>query len=193
MNMQELHYLLRQTLSYMTWQAEKMNRIEDELKEIRLLMERWINEREKPSIERIEYQFDQLKIETLEGTLNIGLTPNGGSQIEEMVLNQKELKQEEGMDEEDPLFQSVSSKLSDFLEAEAYDHLVMTEQKYHCDLTKEQRKWILDDIRKQLPQRIRHYLQSPDTNEDQAFHAAKNDIIQAIDNYMHQTYGSKEE
>ena len=33
--------------------------------------------KEAPStkIDRIEYKFDQLKIETLEGTLNIGLNP----------------------------------------------------------------------------------------------------------------------
>lgn len=44
---------------------------------------------EKPTvhIDRIDYSFDQLKVETLEGTLNIGLNPEDLSNIEELAIN----------------------------------------------------------------------------------------------------------
>ena len=38
------------------------------------------------SIERMEYKFDQLKVETLEGTLNIGLNPSDLQGIEDFSV-----------------------------------------------------------------------------------------------------------
>lgn len=37
-------------------------------------------------VDRIEYAFDQLKIETLDGTLNIGINPSDLSSIEDAAI-----------------------------------------------------------------------------------------------------------
>lgn len=40
-------------------------------------------------IDRVEYKFDQLKIERLEGTLNIGLNPAEQEQVENFQIGQR--------------------------------------------------------------------------------------------------------
>ncbi|OCA84315.1 hypothetical protein A8F94_16525 [Bacillus sp. FJAT-27225] len=65
--------------------GQKIATLEESLRcaeeEIRLL-------KEKPAIQvgTIQYKFDQLKVETLDGTLNIGLNPKDLQGIEEMAI-----------------------------------------------------------------------------------------------------------
>ena len=66
-----------------------------ELSELRSLVTQLSAEvkqlKEKPSVtvERLEYKFDQLKVETLEGTLNIGLNPTDLNAIEDLAVPPK--------------------------------------------------------------------------------------------------------
>lgn len=44
----------------------------------------------KINVEKIEYKFDQLKVESLDGTLNIGLNPNSLKEtIEDLAVEQR--------------------------------------------------------------------------------------------------------
>lgn len=74
---------------YLSWQTKKIQTLEQRL----LLLENQLKELEqqpRTTIERIEYKFDQLKVETLEGTLNIGITPNGLATLSKILpFNQK--------------------------------------------------------------------------------------------------------
>ncbi|WP_043933110.1 spore germination protein GerPC [Bacillus sp. EB01] len=80
---------LYQALQWMQGQLQVFNQriavLEESLRcaeeEIRLL-------KEKPTIQvgTIQYKFDQLKVESLEGTLSIGLNPNDLQGIEEMAI-----------------------------------------------------------------------------------------------------------
>lgn len=63
-----------------------------------MMLEKRLNElqqeiqmiKDKPTtnIERIDYQFDQLKIERLEGTLNIGLNPSDPNSVQNFEVGQ---------------------------------------------------------------------------------------------------------
>ena len=57
------------------YQQDKVLR--DLQKKIQTIEETVSDLKKRPSVkvERMEYKFDQLKVETLEGTLNIGLNP----------------------------------------------------------------------------------------------------------------------
>jgi spore germination protein PC len=82
---------LYQALQWMQGQLQVFNQriavLEESLRcaeeEIRLL-------KDKPSIQvgTIQYKFDQLKVETLEGTLSIGLNPKDLQGIEEMAISE---------------------------------------------------------------------------------------------------------
>jgi spore germination protein PC len=46
-----------------------------------------VKEQKGVRIDRIEYSFDQLKVERLEGTLNIGVAPGGLQSVEDFAVN----------------------------------------------------------------------------------------------------------
>lgn len=61
---------------YLRWQTERIRNLEGRIELIERELDSLKGQR-GVTIERIEYKFDQLKVETLEGTLNVGLSPTG--------------------------------------------------------------------------------------------------------------------
>lgn len=123
--------------------------------------------KEKPSIQvgTIQYKFDQLKVETLEGTLNIGLNPqdvqgiedfaiqNGqaGTPMPPMEMMQRSLKIEEAINE------YLESGLPAFI-AEAGGKIGLKQPETYASFIK-------NDIKKQLPSRIEAHLRNLNPNE----------------------------
>ncbi len=87
-----MNYLIEQIYQYMMWQAEKLNNVEKEMKALKEQIATLCDEQQKEKIGKIEYNFDQLKVETLEGTLHIGVSPQDGQMIEEFAVNQANMK-----------------------------------------------------------------------------------------------------
>ncbi len=112
-----------------------------------------------PPVVRNEYKFDLLKVEKLEGTLSIGLHPNGKeSSIEELAVNQgMEVPAVYGQDQD--LFDRVRQQVNHYLDHAAFSELESIEHKYGYPLDETYRKFIVDDVKKQIDKRIRHYLQ----------------------------------
>ena len=71
---------------YLEAQEQRILQLEQEIKR---LSEEVSNLKNKPPIrvDKIEYKFDQLKVESLNGTLNIGLNPNDLNNIDEFAVN----------------------------------------------------------------------------------------------------------
>ncbi|MFK4998183.1 spore germination protein GerPC [Bacillus sp. N9] len=81
----DFQYCIQQLYDYMNQQQNEILKLRKELNRL----ENEVNKlKEKPGItvERLEYKFDQLKVETLEGTLNIGLNPADLKQIEDVAI-----------------------------------------------------------------------------------------------------------
>ena len=70
-NYQSWQSWVQQVMKHMENQQQLINQLTQKIEQLQM------NESPKTVIEKIEYHFDQLKIDTLEGTLQIGLTPNG--------------------------------------------------------------------------------------------------------------------
>lgn len=139
------------------------------------------------TVENIQYHFDQLKVEKLEGTLNIGMSlpdseafgaesgnggpggnggngGNGGSGN----IDQFSVGQEGGN-----VFPSASSaitpppesynniyrRITRFLDTEAHQSLLKCEKELDLPLDPYHRRIILEDVRKQMPTRIQFYWQ----------------------------------
>src|SRR5699024_7941328 len=75
----DLHQHIRQ-------QDNKIKQLEFRLRE----MEENDQDRPNTTIEKIEYNFDQLKIERLDGTLHIGLTPSDPENIDDFGVNKEQ-------------------------------------------------------------------------------------------------------
>ncbi|MGG1685000.1 spore germination protein GerPC [Pseudalkalibacillus sp. NRS-1564] len=142
----------------------------------------------KTNIEKIEYKFDQLKIERLDGTLNIGLTPNGGAD----VLDDFTVNGGNGMNPSNippEAIQSIQQNIHSYMKKGAIQHLGELEKKYQYPLDDPYRHFILNDIQKQLDQRINYYVnqqsnRSPESSTEQLVEEVTNKLKRDITNGM---------
>jgi len=190
-------------MSYNFYQySEKMShylqllekRIKDLEKQVAALTNEITTIKEKPSvhIERIDYSFDQLKVETLEGTLNIGLNPEDLSNIEELAINPNspinqphapfyppiDPKQmmNRSMDIEEEMNQYIQLELPDIIRKKQIE-LNMSEEDSYIS-------FIQEDVTKQMPTRIQYYLQQGANRKQKESKLTNDDIIQALKEEM---------
>jgi spore germination protein PC len=157
MNLEWQRYVqqLNEHLNYQYKQINEMNKtLQQLIYEVNQLKEK-INQ---PTVIRNEYKFDLLKVERLSGTLNIGIKPDGtDASIGEFDVEQSmDLR---SADKEYPeLFDSIQQKISEYLDGDAYKTLKACENKYNYTLDDPHRKFIVEDVKKQIDGRIRYYL-----------------------------------
>jgi spore germination protein PC len=151
--------------------------------------------KDRPSInvENIEYKFDQLKVETLEGTLNIGLNPNDLGDIEDFAVNTGSMKAPVEIKKEtrNGLLQHVENYIDQELGTIIQDN----ENHLNHSLDPSYYELIKKDITNQIPSRIDFYLQTiPQVEnredgsswEEKIFEKVKSDIHKAIFTFMSQ-------
>ncbi|MFA4132298.1 MULTISPECIES: spore germination protein GerPC [unclassified Brevibacillus] len=160
----EMMQYIQQLHDYIQSQNKKIEHMRQMLEQLQQDVND-LKERQIPSVIRNEYKFDLLKVERLEGTLNIGLNPKGNdSGIGDFSINQS-------MDIPDPpqtsapLFDRVQNEIYQYLEGDAYLVLEKIETECNYPLDQNYRAFILDDIKKQIDQRIKHYLNDLPTDE----------------------------
>lgn len=108
------------------------------------------------SVGTIEYKFDQLKVETLEGTLNIGLNPADLEGIDELsvhndtTMNHAKHSSRVATDIKETLLQYLNQELPNFI----HD----TKTNLQLELPDTYIDFIKKDIEKQVPNRINYYL-----------------------------------
>ncbi|WP_052487711.1 spore germination protein GerPC [Gordoniibacillus kamchatkensis] len=76
----------RRLQAYLQWQTERITELQRTVASLQIELAA-LKEQKGVRIDRIEYSFDQLKVERLDGTLNIGITPGGLKSIEEFAVN----------------------------------------------------------------------------------------------------------
>ncbi|PKR78311.1 hypothetical protein CEY16_00705 [Halalkalibacillus sediminis] len=108
----------------------------------------------KPSIEKIEYQFEQLKIETLEGTLNIGLTPQETLPFEQLEIpsegsNQNSLTAIES---------SILHQLQPFITKQLPGQITQMARELDFNLSDEWKNTIFQDVQQQLPKKVKAHV-----------------------------------
>ncbi|MDQ0058326.1 spore germination protein GerPC [Paenibacillus harenae] len=136
-------------------------------------------------IDSIEYHFDQLKVEKLDGTLNIGMTApgSGGDQfpgsIDQLSVPAPEVfpSAAPAVAPHSPLYNEIHTNMNRYLDTDAAERLIAIESDLCIPLDPYHRRIILNDIKKQMPTRIHYYMQqtssggneveTPRTNENQ--------------------------
>ncbi|MGO0062033.1 spore germination protein GerPC [Brevibacillus fluminis] len=130
-----------------------------------------------------EYKFDLLKIERLEGTLNIGLNPpkSEDSSISEYAVNQS-MDVPAPAKPSDELFCRIQEQIHHYLDTDAVYSLEALEQKYAYPLHDPYRKFIMHDIKNQIDQRIRYYLNQvqPDQLDPAQYPAIEQKVIEKV-------------
>lgn len=153
----ELAQYLQQLHSYVSKQNQKIKKLELMVEKL----ENTVNDiKQKPNtnIERIEYKFDQLKIETLEGTLNIGLNPSDTGSIDDFSVSNDKMQVPPFNQFNQGIVDEVRGELIVYLEDECIDVLNKLEVNHGFKLDDSYRNFVIDDIYKQLDSRIEFYL-----------------------------------
>ncbi|WEG12332.1 spore germination protein GerPC [Pullulanibacillus sp. KACC 23026] len=142
---------------------ERLDYAENRINQLEEKLEQLKNDK-KMNVGRIEYKFDQLKIEKLDGTLNIGLTPKTGEgTLDDIMVGDSPITmtnpdRSSGLPKnpsnQSPLIQAVHDRIEAYLQHEAMNHLIRIEKEQGFPLNDPYRLFILEDIRKQIPQRL---------------------------------------
>jgi spore germination protein PC len=126
---------------------------------VKLMQKEIIQLKEKPSmnIERIEYKFDQLKVETLEGTLNIGLTPGSSGEIEDFIVTQNNLEVPVSQRNQN-LAKGIEADLREYLEKNGETKIKQIAKQQGRTLEDHYYDFMIQDVNKQLPSRVNQKL-----------------------------------
>ncbi|WP_371932674.1 spore germination protein GerPC [Bacillus carboniphilus] len=153
---------IQQLHSYIQYQDQRISLLEKSIEELKKQVSE-LKDKPPTTIERLEYKFDQLKVETLEGTLNIGLNPTDPSnQIEQFDVQQGQNQ----MQPQDPfgemrekINKAVTKNVYDYLQKDGINTVKKIEKRNQCQLDDTNRHLVIEDIRKQISSRINYYLQ----------------------------------
>jgi len=158
----------------------------------------------------INYKFDQLKIERLEGTLNIGLSPNASEDtVDSFEIGDQNIGTPPiAAGENDQIFQThqeagkdadiltntayaVQGLLENYFHDQALNDLKDIETKYNYLLDDPYRQFIVNDVKRQIPARIEYYMKllfrdikDEATLIDEITKRLHNDIIKAFDLFI---------
>lgn len=134
-----------QQLSQMT---EKLSSLQKQLDELN----------SKPPL-HIEYHFDQLKVNHLEGTLNVGLTPQGIQDLESFdvpsaaAMNPQPIASAEP----EPPICELQIEMSEYMKHHSYRLLNEQENEWGVQLEPSHRDRVVEDVKKQLDARVHYY------------------------------------
>jgi spore germination protein PC len=178
----------QQLFHHLNWQAQMLLQLEQSIKNILHEIE-ILTKSSTPTIGTIDYKFDQLKIEKLEGVLNIGISPQTGKSIEDFSVNGQPLAGRSIESNEDiSTFTSIQKKINDYLDTDLPIELQRLSAEYRLTLDYEKHTLIIEDLRKQIDERILHY-----SSEAAITDKVKKDILNGLQSYLSKLSESESE
>lgn len=153
----ELYTYIQRMHQFVQSQEKRILELEKRLKTLSTELHD-VKSRPPLQVGTIEYKFDQLKVETLEGTLNIGLNPSDLEGIEDFEVTNKNIaahfspkeKMKRSMDIEDSIYKYLETELPPLIRKYEDQLDIKVEDSYI--------NFIREDIKKQLPVRVDYYL-----------------------------------
>jgi spore germination protein PC len=149
---------------------------------IQKLQEEMKQLKEKPTIrvDKIEYKFDQLKVETLDGTLNIGLNPTDLANIEDFAVQNQTLNTPIPPKAHMQRSMKIEESIYQYLEMELPTLFKEIQNQLNVRLDDSYLDFIKQDIMKQLPARIDYHLQNAAVNNHESEQSTEESIIELL-------------
>ncbi|MGG3471123.1 spore germination protein GerPC [Neobacillus pocheonensis] len=140
-------------------QEQRIAALESVIQKMREEMKQ-LSEKRAIHVDKIEYKFDQLKVETLEGTLNIGLNPSDMSAIEDFAVQNQSLTTPIAPKDQMQRSMKIEEAIYRFLETDLPLLVESTERELGVQPNESYLSFIKQDIIKQLPNRVEYHLNS---------------------------------
>lgn len=136
---------------------QTLNRLSERLEQV----ERQLEEVNNRTPMHIEYHFDQLKVNELKGTLNVGLSPQGAQGIESFETPFSQWPQPGGMTadasaDSRPIGE-LAQQMESYMDNDAPAILSGLEQQFGVTLNPAHRLRLLADVKGQLKERVHYY------------------------------------
>lgn len=136
-----------------------------------------LNEKNSIHVDRIEYKFDQLKVETLEGTLNIGLNPSDLSGIEDFAVQNQSLATPLSPKAQMQRSMKIEEAIYRYLETDLPQIIEDTQKRLSMEPGDAYLSFIKEDIIKQLPNRIEYHLKAHTVQNRSSENGTDTDIL----------------
>jgi spore germination protein PC len=180
--------MIQDYYQYIQWLQQRVQAQENRLVQLEQLVQQLSTElkqlKEKPPIHigTIEYKFDQLKVETVEGTLNIGLNPADLQGIEDFAINGTDVTSPVHPKAQMQRSMEIEETIYNYLETDLPNIIAQTQTKLNIEPNDAYLSFIKEDIKKQLPTRIDFHLKSAAVNDraGENMQATIENIIHAI-------------
>jgi len=187
-------YYVQQVFNALRIQTEKIRLLEKQLQDLQCEVVS-IKNNNIASIGPINYHFEQLKIEKLEGTLNIGITPNEGNNLDEAMINGKPIGEQEGVT---PTATALSDKIRPeilkYVQEEVPSQFSRLEKEQNLSIDEQYIQMVTQDLLNQMDGRINEYVsQLPAAGEGRGYteeesasivEQIKRDIVTAVERHL---------
>ena len=184
--------MIEEMYRMLQWQSEKLMELEHELKSLRESLEETMEKglAARTNVEKIEYNFEQLKVEHLNGTLHVGIRTGDQGTIEELFQagNAASDVSIGGQDEESDQ-RSIQEDLLRYIRDVIPPALKEKAEGQRLPLSEEQIRKAVEDMIRQSGERISYYFQQmkgmngsavPELVADRV----KKDVYDALDRYI---------
>ncbi|CAM3774806.1 Spore gernimation protein [Mesobacillus thioparans] len=164
MNAEFYEYVKKMHL-YVEHQDKKIARLEKMVLEMKQEIA-VLKERPPVQVGNIEYKFDQLKVETLEGTLNIGLNPTDLEGIDDFSVDQKAVNVPNPGKQLFKRTVEIETALHQYLETDLESIYREAQEKLGISVDDSYFTFIKEDIKKQLSGRVSAHLKERSSNQN---------------------------
>lgn len=195
-------FYIQQLFRELKLQSEKLEKMEQLLQVLRKDVDGLMN-KSSTNIERIEYHFDLLKIEKLEGTLNIGMTQSAGKTIDDVMVNGQSMEQIQTDPKRALMITNIQQSVYSYLDNDAPRIIELLTESQGTHIDPKHKELIIQDIRGQVDARIVLYLDQMESNKKQweddvtvqntIVQQMKKDIDVAIQQHIERNYTGKQE
>jgi spore germination protein PC len=189
---QDFYQYLQWLQSYIQSQEQRIASLEKMIGSMRNQLKQ-LHQKQAIHVDRIEYKFDQLKVETLEGTLTIGLNPNDLAGIEDFAVQKQNLSTPLSPNAPMKRTIKIEEAIYHYLETELPLLLEETQARLAIPPNESYLSFIKDDIIKQLPNRIDFHLKSfqqqnhsidPNSVDEQIIELIKQEIRNGVSVFL---------
>jgi spore germination protein PC len=190
--MMSFQQVVEQIYAHIGWQSQRIEKLEQSVTKLQAEID-VLKGQKRVHIDKIEYNFDQLKVEKLEGSLSIGINPSTFDDAEDFTVNGVPMGKDLQPTPMDNLNQDISGNINEYLNTDAKDDMRKLEEAVAYPLDDSYKQLILDDIRNQVETRIQQYVnqyrsagfQEPmEAIKTNIINQTKSDIRSAMESYI---------
>ncbi|PLR97670.1 spore gernimation protein [Bacillus sp. T33-2] len=150
--------------SFVDQQSRTLTGLESMVKQLQEEVAR-LKERPPVQIGTIQYSFDQLKVETLEGTLNIGVNPADLEGISDFAVGNNDINAPVSPKHHFQRTVEIETAIQGYLETELPDIFRTAQEQLNMTVDESYFTFIKEDIKKQLSNRIAAHLKESASGE----------------------------